>query len=203
MDCIFQKNIFALWFYALSPPPPHVYSLVNKKASSLWSFVASLKKKSLQLLILYTSFHDLMYIAVGQGQTIPRKQNFLCQQKPATLVINFVSLKKKKKLIRIFFMILYMYLAQGQGQTTPSEQNFDVNRKAWSLCPFVASFKKISEISELYIFIHVYSPRAGNPMGTKFWHQQTSGHFICCKFLPLNDFLPFFLKKYIFSHIKA
>ena len=34
---------------------------VNRKASSLWSFVAGLKK-SLQPLTLYTSFHDLINV---------------------------------------------------------------------------------------------------------------------------------------------
>ena len=35
---------------------------VNRKASLLWSFVASLKKESLQPLTLYTSFHDLINV---------------------------------------------------------------------------------------------------------------------------------------------
>ena len=63
----------------------------------------------------------------------------------------------------------------------------------------------------LYIFfhpfIHVYSPGAAadNPWGSKFWYQQKHlvASVICCKFLPLNDFLTFFLEKFIFSHIKS
>ena len=50
---------------------------VNRKASSLWSFVASLKKKSLQSLILYTSFHDLINVySHASGADNPMGQNF-------------------------------------------------------------------------------------------------------------------------------
>ena len=93
-----------------------------------------------------------------------------------------------------------MYIAPGQEQTTVCGQNPDVNRKALSLCPFVASFKKISLKSDLYIifhvFIHVYSPGPGadNPLGTEFLYKHKSfvTLVICCKFLPLNDFLTVF-----------
>ena len=85
----------------------------------------------------------------------------------------------------------------GQGQTTLCGQNPDVNRKALSLCPFVASFKKISLKSDFihnfHDFIHVYSPWAGadNPLASEFLykHKAFVTLVICCKFLPLNDFL--------------
>ena len=41
--------------------PIRAKNFVNRKASSLWSFVASLKE-SLQPLTLYTSFHDLINV---------------------------------------------------------------------------------------------------------------------------------------------
>ena len=86
-----------------------------------------------------------------------------------------------------------MYIAPGQGQTTLCGQNLDVNRITLSLCPFVASFKKISLKSD---FIHVYSPGAGadNPLASEFLykHKPFVTLLICCKFLPLNDFLTVF-----------
>ena len=101
-----------------------------------------------------------------------------------------------------------MYIALGQGQTTLCRQNSDVNRKALSLCPFVASFKKISLKSDFihifacfFFYIHVYIPGAGtdNPLGSEFLykHKPFVALVICCKFLPLNDFLT------VFPHIKA
>ena len=94
-------------------------------------------------------------------------------------------------------MFFHMYIDPGQGQTTLCGQNSDVNRKALSLCPFVASFKKCISSLILYIFmpvfIHVYSPGAGadNPLGSEFLfqHKPFDTLVICCKFLPLNDFL--------------
>ena len=93
-----------------------------------------------------------------------------------------------------------MYIAPGQGQTTLCGQNPDVNRKALSLCPFVVNFKPKSFQSDLYIifhaFIHVYSPGAGadNPLGSEllYKHKPFVTLLICCKFLPLNDFLTVF-----------
>ena len=93
-----------------------------------------------------------------------------------------------------------MYIAPGQGQTTLCGQNPDVNRKALSLCPFVASFKNISLKSDFIhnvsYFIDVYSPGAGadNPLESEFLykHKPFVTLVICCKFLPLNDFLTVF-----------
>ena len=95
-----------------------------------------------------------------------------------------------------------MYTAPGQGQTALCEQNPDVNRKTLSLCPFIASFKKICLKSN---FIHnfscfykciLYSPGVGadNPFGSEFLykHKPFITLVICCKFLPLNDFLTVF-----------
>ena len=93
-----------------------------------------------------------------------------------------------------------MYIALGHGQTTLCGQNPDVNRKALSLCPFAASLKKISLksffIHNFSCFIHVYSSgaEADNPLGSEFLykHKPFVTLVICCKFLPLNDFLTVF-----------
>ena len=97
-------------------------------------------------------------------------------------------------------MFLHMYVALGQGQTTLCGQSPDVNRKSLSICPFVTSFKKIPLKSDFilifHVLIHVYSPGAGavNPLRSEFLfeHKPFVTLVICCKFLPLNDFLTVF-----------
>ena len=70
---------------------------VNRKASSLCSFVASLKKISLKsdfIEFLFMIFY--MYIARGQGQTSPREQSFDVTRKVLSLYPFVASLKKKQ-----------------------------------------------------------------------------------------------------------
>ena len=56
-----------------------------------------------------------------------------------------------------------------------------------------------------HVFIHVYSPRAeaDNPLGSEFLykHKPFVSLVICCKFLPLNDFLTLFPYKSIRDQI--
>ena len=103
-------------------------------------------------------------------------------------------------------MFFHMYIAPEQGQTTLCGQNPDVNRKALSLCPFVASLKKIplksDFIHNFFMFLYMYiAPGQGQttPWGQNFLykHKPFVTLVICCKFLPLNDFLT------VFPHIKA
>ena len=96
-------------------------------------------------------------------------------------------------------MFLHMYIALGQGQTTLFGQNPDVNRKALSLsicCNFQKISLKSDFIHNFHVFIPVYSPgaEADNPLGSKFLykHKPFVTLVICCKFLPLNDFLTVF-----------
>ena len=109
------------------------------------------KKKSLQFLTLYTSFHDLINVySWRSGPDNPRGQkNFDANRNLLSLTSFATSLKKislKSDFIQFFFMILYMYIAPapGQGQTAPRGQNFDVNRNVLSLYSFVTSFKQMS-----------------------------------------------------------
>ena len=98
-------------------------------------------------------------------------------------------------------MLLYMYITLGQGQTTLCGQNLDVNRKALSL------FADLLQVSKKYLWrlilyvifhvlIHVYGPGIGadNPLGSKYLykHKPFVTLVICCKLLPLNDFLTVF-----------
>ena len=133
----------------------------------------------------------------------PLGTNFWCQQK--ALITSTICYKFQTNVFEFWFythflMFFHMYIAPGQGQITLCGQNPDINRKALSLCPFVASFKKCLWSLILYIifhvFIHVYSPWAGadNPLGSLFLykHKPFITLLICCKFLPLNDFLTVF-----------
>ena len=125
---------------------------VNRKASSLWSFVASLKKISSTSDLhsqcqwtewtfysfipptLHTSFHYLKLINVHSRRSWadnPQGTKFWGQQKP--LVTSVICYKFKKYIFEVWF--------------------------------YTHSFLD---------FIHVYSPGVGadNPLGTKFWCQQ-------------------------------
>ena len=128
---------------------------VNRKALSPCPFVASLKKKLLEVWF-YTHFKMMlyMYIAPEQGQTTPWGQNYDVNRKALSLCPFVASLIKTlwSLILYIFFILLYMYIAPEQGQTTPWGQNYDVNRKALSLCPFVASLIKTLWSLILYIF---------------------------------------------------
>ena len=135
-----------------------------------------------------------MYIAGGQGQTIPGDK-ILMSTETSCHFRHLLQVSKKSLwsliLYIFFFMILYMYIAPGQGLTTPLGRNFDVNRNILSLRSFVASFKKKSLWSLIlyncfHDFIHVCSPRVGadSPQETKFWFQQKClvNSFFCYKF---------------------
>ena len=133
-----------------------------------------------------------MYIALGQGQTLPWGQTFDVNRKPLSLCPSVASLK-----ILLWIPILYtifscftIYIAPGRGRQSIGDKNADDNRKAFSLCQYVASFKIIWSKSDfLHIFndfIHVDSPgaRAENPLGPNFWCQKKAliTSTICCKF---------------------
>ena len=109
-----------------------------------------------------------MYIALGQGKTIPWGQTFDVNRKPSSLcpfVAGLKTLLRSPILYTFFHVSPYVY-SPGQGQTIHWGQNFDDNRKA--------SFKMISSKSDfIHIFndfIHVYNPgaRAENFLGTNF-----------------------------------
>ena len=134
-----------------------------------------------------------MYIALGQGQTAPREQNFDVNRNVSSLQ-SFVASSKKMSLKSDFKQFFLWF-------NTPRGQNFDVNRKALSLYPFVASFKEISLKSDFIPFfndlIYVYSPGAGGiqPPGDKvLMLTETS----CLFLLVLNHRWQYFLKNSLF-----
>ena len=164
----------------------------NRKALSLWPFVANLKKKFLSTLLYIFLNYFIHVYSPGQGQTNPWGQNFDVNRKALSFwpfVASFKKITLKSDFIHIFSMFSCMYIAPGQEQTSPWWQSFDVSRKPRSLWPFVASFIMIPLNSDfIHIFNdlkHVYSPgaRADKPLGSKFWCQQKSftTSTICCK----------------------
>ena len=133
------------WAGADNPLGPIFY--VNMKASSLWSFVASLKRifSASDFVHIFSWFNKCIFIA-GQGQTTSCHFGHLQQVSKNVFEVWFYT---------IFFMILYMYIAPGQGLTTPWGRNFDVNRNILSLWSFVLSFKKRSLKSDfIQFFLH-------------------------------------------------
>ena len=105
------------------------------------------KKKNLQHLTLYTSFHDLINVySRRSGPDIPRGQksdvnrNLLSLRLFAT---SFKQISSKSDFIHFFHDFIHVY-SPGQGLTTHWGLNFDVNRNILSLRSFVARFKKKS-----------------------------------------------------------
>ena len=160
---------------------------VTRKSLSLCPFVASLKKIASKSDFIHI-FNDFIHVySPGARAQNPLGTNFWCQQK--ALISSTISCKFQTNLLQFWFythflMFFHMYIAPGQGQTTLCGQNSDVNRKALSLCPFVASFKKhLWFYTYFCLFLYMYIARVTL--------------VICCKFLPLNEFLT------VFPHIKA
>ena len=166
--CRFKKNCFEVWFYIHFFMFHHyVYSPGqgqtihwgqnfddNRKAFSLWPYVASFKMISSKSDFI-NIFNDFIHAySPGARAENPLGTNFWCQQK--ALITSTTCCKFQTNLFKFWFythllMFFHMYTDPGQGQTTLCGQNPDVNRKALSLCPFVASFKKVSLKSD---FIH-------------------------------------------------
>ena len=160
---------------------------------------------SIRNLILYTfSMILYLYIAPGQGQKTPLGQTFDVNRKSLSLqpfVASFKQISLNSDLIHIFWCFFPHVYSPGHGQTTLCGQNPDVNRKK------TCHFAHLLQVSKKYLwilnfniifqaFIHVYSPGAGtdNPWDQIFFYININLLFlvICCKFLPLNDFLKVF-----------
>ena len=134
-----------------------------------------------------------MYIAAGQGQTLPGDK-ILMSTETSCRFGHLLQVSKNLFEVwfyTIFFMILYMYIAPRQGLTTPWGRIFYVNRNILSFWSFVASFKNNSLKSDFIEFfswfntcIYPQGRGAYSPQGTKFWCQQKClvTSFICCKF---------------------
>ena len=89
----FKKNLFEVWFYTILFMISYMYIhvapgqglttpsgrkfYVNRNILTLWSFVASFKKKSLWSLILCICFHDFIHVySPGAGADSPQGTKF-------------------------------------------------------------------------------------------------------------------------------
>ena len=138
-----SKNIFALWFYAhFFMTFMYIASAGTEITHLGQKFDVNRKASSLQPLILYISFHDLIHVySPGAGADNPHGTKFWCQQKH--LVTSVICYKFQKNLFEgwfciHFFVILHTYIAPGHGEDTSW-----CKQKGLSCCPFVASFKTI------------------------------------------------------------
>ena len=150
------------------------------------------------------TFNDFIHVySPGARAENPLGTNFWSQQK--ALITSSICCMFQTNLFEFWFyihflMFFHMYIAPGQEQTTICGQNPDVNRKALYFAHLLQVSKQYLWSMILYIvfhvFIHVYSPgaRADNPLGSEFLykHKPFVTLVICCKFLPLNDFLTVF-----------
>ena len=85
-----------------------------------------------------------MYIALGQGQTAPRGQNFDVKRKALSLylfVASFKVISLKSDFIHYFFHDSIHAYSPGAGGIQPPGDSFDVNRNFLLLRSSVASFK--------------------------------------------------------------
>ena len=167
-------------------------SNVNRKALSLYPFVASLKKISFEVwFYMYFCLFLYMYIAPGQGQTTPWGQNFYFNINLLSLVICCKFL-----LLNDFLTVFFPYKS--------------IRDQIWPCCkigqgrPRVIIWTKYDWPESP--MLHT-KPQGHWPFGSgeeNFWGQNFYFNInllslvICCKFLLLNDFLTVF-----FSHIKA
>ena len=174
----------------------------------LFAHMLQVSKWSLRNLILYTFLMILyMYIAPGQGQKSLGDKLLMSIESPYHFD-HLLQVSNKSLWILIlytFFNVFPYVYSTGAGADNLCGQKSNVNRKALSLYPFVASLKKISFEVWFYmyfcLFLYMYiAPEQGQttPWDQNFYFNiNLLSLVICCKFLPLNNFLT------VFSHIKA
>ena len=144
-----------------------------------------------------------MYIAPGQGQKTPWGQTFDVNRKPLSLrpfIASFKQISLNSDFIYIFKCFFHMYIAPGRGRQPFVAKILMSTEKPCHFAHLLQVSKNYLWSLILYIifhvFIHVYSPGAGadNPLGSEFLYNHKSfvTLVICCKCLPLNDFLTVF-----------
>ena len=207
------KNLFEVWFYKHFNVFIYVYSPKAGADKPLGTSFWCQQKGFITLPIcckfpkhlfdpasdFIHTFNDFIHVySPKAGKDNPLRTKLWCQQKG--LIPLPICCKFQKHLFEHVEVWFYTFF-----------HAFIHVYNALSLCPFVASFKKkFFEVYFLQIFfhasIHVIEPRGKGrqPLGVKviYQHKPFVTLVICCKFLPLNDFLTFFLMKCIFSHIK-
>ena len=100
-----------------------------------------------------------MYIAPGQGLTIPLGWNFDVNRNILSLRSFVASFKKiflKSDFIHFFFHDFIHVYSPGAGADSPQGTKFDFNRNVLSLHSFVASFKKYLWNSDFKLFFFFF-----------------------------------------------
>ena len=140
------------WAGADNPLGPNFY--VNRKASSLWSFIASLKRISSTSDFIHI-IHDLINVySRRSGSDNPRGQNLDVNRNLLSLRSFATSLKKiSLSLILYDFFHDFMHVYRPRaGADSLQGQSFDFNKNVLSLHSFVSSLKKMSLKSDFIQF---------------------------------------------------
>ena len=177
--CRFKKKCFKVRFYIhfFFHVSPYVYSPgqgqtillgqnfdVNRKALSLCLYVASFKMISSKFDFIHF-FNDFIHVySPGARAENPLATNVWCQQK--ALITSTICCNFQTNLFEFWFYTHFLMFFH------------------MYIAPLKSDF-----IHNFHVFIHVYSP-----LGSEFLykHKPFVTLVICCKFLPLNDFLTVF-----------
>ena len=170
-------------------------------------------------MILYIFFFNyFIHVHVYRpraGADNPLVTIFLCQQKglitlPICCKLQTISLKSN--FIHIFNDFIHVNSPRERGRQPHGDKILMSTERPYHICPIFASLKKkLLRSLILYIFITILymyiAPGLGHttPWGQNFYiniNLLSLWSFVVI-FFPLNDFLTFFLKECIFSHIKA
>ena len=160
----FKKNLFEVWFYAIffmilymyiapgqGQTAPRGQNLdVNRKALSLYPFVASFKEISLKSDFIHF-FHDLIHVySPRAGGIQPPGDKIWCQQKllvTSVIVISFIWCKFSKKclwsliLYNLFYDLIHVY-SPGAGADSPQGTKFGCQQKGIITLPICCKFQR-------------------------------------------------------------
>ena len=150
---------------------PHVYSLgqgqtnpwgqnfnVNRKALSVWSFVASFEKIPLNsdFIHIFNVFFFHVYIAPGQGQTMPWGQNFDPSRKAYNFDLVLQIQNKSLSTLILYIPLNYFIHVYGPGARAdkPLGSKCWCQQKGLIILTIRCKFKKTSHWCViLYIFL--------------------------------------------------
>ena len=154
-----------------------------------------------------------MYIALGQGQTAPRGQNFDVYRNDLSIhsfVASFKQISVKSDFIQIFFMILYYVYSPKAGADNPLGMKFLCQQEHLVTLVICCSFQKnlfevwFYTIFFMILYMYIAWGRGRQPPGDKvLMSTEMSCHFIhCCKFqknvFKVWFYTIFFMIKYMY-----
>ena len=147
------------------------------------------------------TLNDFIHVySPGARAENPLGTNFWCQQK--AIITSTICCKFQTNLFEFWFYTHFLRFftclyPRGRDRQPFVDKTLMSTEKPCHFAHLLQVSKKYLWSLILYIFfhvfIHVYSPGAGadNPLGSEFLHKHKPfvTLVICCKFLPLNDFL--------------